>query len=152
MLPFLASIMLFASGSALRAARQGGETARVRWTEVSGALLKLDGTTPLTWNIYQPYRKGKNKPTSEVLVLLGHRYLFLDLKAARVYAVFRSDLQAQGPDFESGDLAQASRLVPSSDWSSRDVGPAEIIQLTLGDYGRVLTVQLPHPPDLRPFY
>jgi hypothetical protein len=32
------------------------------------------------------------------------------------------------------------------------VGPAEIFQLTLGDYGRVLQLSLPHPPDLRPFY
>jgi len=124
----------------------------VRWTEVSGALLKLDGNTPLTWNVYQPNPKGKKKPTNEIVVLLGRRYLLLDLKAERVYTVFPADLQAQGSDFEIGDLAQASRLVPSSDWSSHDVGPAEIIQLTLGDYGRVLTVQLPHPPDLRPFY
>jgi len=124
----------------------------VRWTEVSGALLKLDGKTPLTWNVYQPFQKGKTKPTGKIVVLLGRRYLLLDLKAQRVYAVLPGDLQAQGSDFESGDLAQASRLVPSSDWSSRDVGPAEIIQVTLGDYGRVLTVQLPHPPDLRPFY
>jgi hypothetical protein len=61
-------------------------------------------------------------------------------------------LQAQGKDFESGDLAQPSQLIPSSDWSVRDVGPAELILLTLGDYGRVLQITLPHPPDLRPFY
>jgi hypothetical protein len=33
-----------------------------------------------------------------------------------------------------------------------DVGPAESIKLTLGDYGRVLEVQLPHMPDMRAFY
>jgi hypothetical protein len=32
------------------------------------------------------------------------------------------------------------------------VGPAELVRLTLGDYGRVLEVSLPHLPDLRPFY
>jgi len=44
------------------------------------------------------------------------------------------------------------RLLATSDWSVRDVGPAELIKLTLGDYGRLLEVELPHPPDLRAFY
>lgn len=130
----------------------GGDAGRVRWTQVSGALVKLDGKTPLNWNVYQAFDKGKKKQSNLVLVLLGRRYLLLDLKSTRVYAVLPSDLQAQGQDFETGDLMRESRVIPSSEWSSRDVGPAELVQLTLGDYGRVLTVQLPHPPDLRPFY
>jgi hypothetical protein len=32
------------------------------------------------------------------------------------------------------------------------VGPAELIKLTLGDYGRILEVELPHPRDLRYLY
>jgi hypothetical protein len=72
--------------------------------------------------------------------------------AKRVYEVLPSDLKAQGKGFESDDLAQPSRLIPTSEWSDRDVGPAELIRLTLGDYGRILQVSLPHPPDLRPFY
>jgi len=43
-------------------------------------------------------------------------------------------------------------VIPSSDWTQRDVGPAELYRLTLGDYGRVLEVSLPHMPDLRGFY
>ena len=148
----IASVMICLCAVTARVARAGGDAGRVHWTEVTGALVKLDGRTPLFWNVYQPYQKGRKKESRLILVLLGRRYLLLDLRATRVYAVLLSDLQAQGKDFESGDLAQASRLIPSSDWSTRDVGPAELIQLTLGDYGRVLTVQLPHPPDLRPFY
>lgn len=148
----MASIALGVSLATARATRAGGDAGLVHWTPVAGALVKLDGKTPLTWNVYQPYAKSKKKESNIVLVLLGRRYLLLDFKATRVYAVPLADLHAQGQDFESGDLAQASRLLPSSDWTARDVGPAELIQLTLGDYGRVLTVQLPHPPDLRPFY
>ncbi len=151
----LAPIVTFALCICLsmaRPARAGGDAPRVHWTPVTGALVKLDGKTPLTWNVYQPYAKSKKKESSVVLVLLGRRYLLLDFKATRVYAVPLADLHAQGQDFESGDLAQPARLLPSSDWTARDVGPAELIQLTLGDYGRVLTVQLPHAPDLRPFY
>jgi len=119
---------------------------------MEGAQLKLDGKTPLAWNVYEPERKDKRKDPPRVLVLLGRRYLLIDVKEHLVYSVMPSDLQAQGTDFESGELAQESRLIPSSDWSTRDVGPMELVELTLGDYGRALQVQLPHMPDMRPFY
>jgi hypothetical protein len=119
------------------------------------AQLRIDGKAPLAWNVYAPGKKDKKAKTKDpnfVLVLLGHRYLMLDIRVRRVYLVLPSDLHALGKDFHSGDLAQESRLIPSADWTMRDVGPAERIRLTLGDYGRVLEVSLPHMPDLRPFY
>jgi hypothetical protein len=149
---WIASMALSVGLASARPARAGGDAPRVHWTPVTGVLVKLDGKTPLAWNVYQTYAKSKKKESSVVLVLLGRRYLLLDFKATRVYAVPLAELHPQGSDLESGDLAQPSRLLPSSDWTARDVGPAELIQLTLGDYGRVLTVQLPHPPDLRHFY
>jgi|SRR5580658_2972540 hypothetical protein len=132
--------------SPLNAAAQGGDTEKIRWKSVPVAQLKLDGKTPLAFNIYQP---DKKKESNLVLILLGHRYLLLDTKAKLVYSVLLTDLHATGEDWESGDLAQASRVVPSSEWVVRDVGPAESIKLTLGDYGRAIEIQLPHMPDLR---
>src|SRR5271167_4107416 len=132
------------------------DSARVHWKYLEMAQLKLDDKAPLKWNVYQPdkkdNKKDKKKDSDLVLVLLGHRYLMLDTKARLVYLVPLSELQAQGADFESGDLAQPSRVIPSTDWTERDVGPAELFRLTLGDYGSVLEVSLPHMPDLRPFY
>lgn len=131
------------------------DATRVHWKPLDMAQLRLDDKAPLKWNVYQPDKKDKKdkkKDSDLVLVLLGHRYLMLDTKARLVYAVPVSDLQAQGTDFESGDLAQPSREIPSTDWTARDVGPAELYRFTLGDYGRVLEVSLPHMPDLRPFY
>jgi len=133
-----------------------GESALVYWQQVTDAQVRLDGKAPLTWNVYAPGKKDKkaktNKDPNAVLVLLGHRYLMLDIPARLVYAVLPSDLHAQGKDYQSGDLAQPSRLVPSADWTIRDVGPAELVHFTLGDYGRALEVSLPHLPDMRPFY
>lgn len=126
-----------------------GDTGRIHWKMLPDAQLKLDGKPPLTWNVFQPEKK---KNSSLILVLLGRRYLFIDFKAKLVYAVLPSDLQTQGKDFESDDLAKPERLIPSTEWSVRDVGPAEQIRLTLGDYGCVLEVSLAHMPDLRPFY
>jgi hypothetical protein len=85
-------------------------------------------------------------------VLLGRRYIALDLKAKTAYSVVPSDLQAKGADLESGDLFVQSRVLPTDAWSLRDVGPAELIKLKLSDYGTTLQIELPHPPDLRAFY
>lgn len=128
------------------ASARGNDTGQIHWKPVDEAQVKLDGKTPLAWNVYQP---DKKKDSNLVLILLGHRYLAFDTKAKQVYAVFPNDLQAQGKDFETDNLMQPSRVIPSSDWEMRDIGPAESIKLRLGDYGRTLDVQLPHIPDLR---
>jgi hypothetical protein len=131
-------------------ARAGvGDNERFLWKSVGRAQLKLADKTPLTWNVYQTEKK---KQANLVLVQLGRRYLALDIKGKVAYYVFPSDLQAKGLDFESGDLFVQSRVMPTTAWTVRDVGPAEMIKLTLGDYGRALDVELPHMPDLRAFY
>jgi hypothetical protein len=119
------------------------------WKSVSQAQCKVDDKTPLNWNVYQTEKK---KEANLVLILIGHRYLALDIKAKLVYDVFPSDLQAKGKDFESGNLFVQSRVLQTDNWSLRDVGPAELIKLTLADYGRELYVELPHMPDMRAFY
>jgi hypothetical protein len=126
-----------------------GDNGRYLWKSVGRAQLKLEDRTPLLWNVYQTEKK---KETNLVLIQLGRRYLALDIRGKVAYYVFPSDLQAKGSDFESGNLFVQSRMMPTTAWSVRDVGPAEMIKLTLGDYGRALDVQLPHMPDLRAFY
>ena len=118
-----------------------GEPNRIHWKQVTAGQVKLDGKAPLTWNIYQPDKKKLNYL---VLILLGHRYLALDVRAQTVYVVTPKDLQAQRSDFESDSLAKADRIVPSTDWTDKDLGPEEKIQLTLCDYGRLLEVDIPH--------
>jgi hypothetical protein len=126
-----------------------GDTNRIHWKPVMAGQVKLDGKIPLKSGAYLPVNREKKHDFKIVLILLGHRYMALDTKARVAYSVLPAELAAQGEDFESDDLAKADRVIPSSDWTVRDVGPAELIQLTLQDYGRVLEVELPHPPDLR---
>lgn len=135
-----------------RAANAGDEGGRIHWVQVDEGQVKLDGKPPIGSGLYLPDKKSKTKGSELVLVLLGRRYLMVDVKSRLVYAVPLSDLHTQGSDIEGGDLAQESNLIPSSAWNVRDVGPAELVQLTLGDYGRVLEIQLPHPRDLRGLY
>jgi len=122
---------------------------RVHWKPVNLAQIKLDEKTPLAFNVYRPEKK---KDSHFVLILLGRRYIELDIKAKIAYSVPFADVHKTGGDLESDNFAVSSRVLPTSDWSVRDVGPAELIKLTLGDYGRNLAVELPHPPDLRAFY
>ncbi len=125
------------------------DSQRIRWKPVAVAQVKLDDKTPLAFNVYRPEKK---KDSRFVLVLLGRRYIQLDIKARVAYTVLPTGLQKNGNDLESDNFAVPSRLLQTSDWSVRDVGPAEQIKLTLGDYGRLLQVDLPHPPDMRAFY
>jgi len=153
----LVSIALPANPAVAQGTSNPDDAERMHWAQLVGAQVKLDNKTPVHWNVYQPAKNDKKdkkdkKDSNLVLVLLGRRYLMLDVKARAVYLVMPSDLHAQGSDFDSGDLADKSKLIPSTDWNDRDVGPAELVNLTLGDYGATLEISLPHMPDLRPFY
>ena len=139
----LAILLLIATSSA------SAQGERVHWKPVNLAQIKLDEKTPLAFNVYRP---DKKKDSHFVLILLGRRYIELDVKAKLAYSVPFADVRKTGSDLESDNFAVPSRVLATSDWSVRDVGPAELIKLTLGDYGRSLAVELPHPPDLRAFY
>ena len=127
----------------------GGGTGRYLWKSIPAAQIKIDDKTPLAWNIFQT---GQKKEANLVLVLLGRRYIALDIKARIAYAVLPADVQPRGADLESGDLFVQARVLPTENWLLRDVGMAELIKLKLGDYGTTLQIQLPHPPDLRGLY
>jgi hypothetical protein len=144
-----AGLALFVAASA--PVRAGGSD-KIQWEAVDGAQVKIDEKIPLTWNAYQVSKKDKKKYGDLVLVLLGHRYILLDTKTKLAYEVEQSDLKKDGDNFESGDLRETSRQIPSIDWNMRDVGPEELIQVKLEDYGRQISVSIPHPPDLRAFY
>jgi hypothetical protein len=124
------------------------DAANIHWQQVTEAQVKVDDKIPLTWNIYQPDKKNK-KDSNFVLILLGHRYVLVDTKAKLVYEVPLSQLHTQGKEIDTEGLPGAARPIPVSNWSFRDVGPAELIQVTLGDYGRTITVALPHQLDIR---
>ena len=87
--------------------------------------------------------------TSFCLLYTSHRYLALDLKSRLVYEIDPKLLTPHGADFESDEPEAIGRLIPTLEWNDRDVGPAERIQIRLGDYGKMLEVELPHPIDLR---
>jgi hypothetical protein len=145
----LALLLAFAACAAAGNRAAASDPDRYLWKSVPTAQCKLDDKIPLAWNVYQTENK---KQAHLVLILLGRRFLAMDLHTKTVYTVQPSDLTAQGKNWESGDLFVPSRILPTENWSLRDVGPAELIKLTLKDYNRLLQIELPHPADLRGFY
>jgi hypothetical protein len=143
---------IFMASGLVRAQSSPGSGQQIHWTQLGDAQLKLDSKPPLAWAVYQPDKKTKKKGTDLVLVLVGHRYMMIDIKDKAAYQVLPADIHAQGNDFQSDDLAKKENLIPTTEWTVRDVGPAELIRFTLGDYGRVLDVSISHPPDLTSFY
>src|SRR3984957_5600813 len=118
----------------------GGGTGRYLWKSIPAAQIKIDDKTPLAWNIFQT---GQKKEANLVLVLLGRRYIALDIKARVAYTVLPADVQPKGGDLESGDLFVHAKILPTDSWSLRDVGMAELIKFKLNDYGTTLQIQLP---------
>src|SRR5271156_4524036 len=104
---------------ALSARVSSGGSGTYLWKSVSRAQVKIDDKTPLAWNIFQT---GQKKEANLVLVLLGRRYIALDIKARVAYTVLPADVQPKGGDLESGDLFVHAKVLPTDSWPLRDVG------------------------------
>jgi hypothetical protein len=122
---------------------------KITWKQDQTAQLNIEGHVPITWNVYT-----NDKRKTQVIILLGHRYLALDLKTEAVYELDLKDItkskdKDQRDQIETDEPATIGKPVPSSDWSQRDVGPAEHIVLTLDDYSRKIDLELPHPLNIR---
>jgi hypothetical protein len=137
--PLLLAALLIGPG-----ARPAGT---ILWKPATGAILKLNGRPVRKWNLYQAEKKGQF-----LLLQLGWRYLALDVKQEEVYEIPANSLKPKADGFTGQEPGSGMREIPSSDWTTRDIGPAELVRVKLGDYGQTVEIQVPHPPDLRAFY
>ncbi len=137
---FLLGLLVFSSSTFTAGARDADT---ITWKPLEDAQLKLEGRPLKKWNVYAAEKK-KNL----VLILLGRRYLVIDLKARAVYELAPNP-QQKGQELQTDDPTASGKPLATSEWLVRDVGPAELVRVRLGDYGRTIEVQLPHRPDLR---
>jgi hypothetical protein len=126
-------------------AAQAKET--IVWKPLEEAILRIDDRAPKTWNVYRADKKGYL-----VLVQLGRRFLMLDSRAREIYELDPDKLQRKGKNLSWDEADRPAHPLPTADWMIRDVGPVQRIHVRLAAEGRVLEVQLPHPPDLRSLY
>jgi hypothetical protein len=161
------AILVLALASSAMAAPE-----KLAFKSVKMAVLKMDGRPAKIWNVFvAPDQQHR------VLLQLGSRYLMLNTNEREVLEVPADSLRVQGRDIvwmrsappatekEKKPEADAAatkpaatgevkeeKLVASTDWSIREVGPARMIRLRLTAEGRQIEVQLPIQPDLRILY
>ncbi len=127
---------------ALAAQPVGAE--RITWKPITDSLLRIDDRAPKQWSLY---RTGK-KP-DPLLLQLGARALVLYIHSQTVYEIPSSQLERKGDDLVWLDAGKPGTLVASSDWTTRDIGSAWRIRLTLVAEGRAVDIQIPQILDLR---
>jgi hypothetical protein len=66
-----------------------------------------------------------------------------------IYEIKPEQLQHKGDDLFWRDTDKPEKAVPTSDWSTKDVGSASRILVKLSAEGRLINIQIPQVPDLR---
>lgn len=120
---------------------------RISWKPLIDAILKTNGGAPKQWSIYSADKK--NDP---LLLQLGARYLVIYVRHKRVYEISPAKLVHNGDNLLWRESDRPRKPLPSSEWSTRDVGSAYRIRLELTKEKRHIDIQIPHPLDLRGLY
>ena len=117
---------------------------KVIWKPVPDAILQVDSRAPKVWNVFQAGKKF-----DPLLLQLGSRYLVIYVRSMEIYEIKPEQLQHKGDDLLWRDTDKPDKPIPTSDWSTKDVGSASRILVKLSGEGRVVDIQIPQVPDFR---
>jgi hypothetical protein len=117
---------------------------KIVWKPIPDAILQVDSRAPKVWNVFQAGKKF-----DPLLLQLGSRYLVIYVHNMEVYEIKPEQFDHKGEDLLWRETDKPAKPVPTSDWSTKDVGSASRILLTLAGEGRVINIQIPQVPDLR---
>ena len=104
----------------------------------------VDSRAPKEWNVFQPGKK-----LDPLLVQIGSRYLVVYVRNMEVYELKPELLEHKGEDLLWRESDKPEKPLPTSDWSTKDIGSASRVLVKLVDEGRVVDIQIPQVPDLR---
>lgn len=119
----------------------------ILWKPMYQVILTLGGSPPKTWSVYRA-----EKQNALVLVKLWRRYLLLDLREQTVYDLDPQKMKMVGEALEWSEADKPATPIVISDWSTRDIGPAERIRFRFGSSGDVLELEIPQMPGMRPLH
>lgn len=120
---------------------------KITWKPLVNAILRIDDSAPKLWNLYHTGRK-----IDPLLLQLGNRFLVVYIRNEAVYELSPAVLERKGSEWLWRETDKPDKPLPTSNWSTRDVGSAWRVQLNLADEGRHLDIEIPHMPDLRGLY
>ena len=114
------------------------------WKPIEDAILQVDSRAPKEWNVYQPGKKF-----DPLLLEIGSRYLVIYVRSEQIFEIKPEQLQHKGDDLVWRETDKPAKPLPTSDWSTKDVGSASRILVKLSAEGRTINIQIPQMPDLR---
>jgi hypothetical protein len=117
---------------------------KIAWKPIPDAILQVDARAIKVWNLYQPGKK-----IDPLLLQLGSRSLVIYVRSQQVYEIKQETLEHKGENLMWHDSDRPANPLATSDWSTKDIGSALRIRLTLTDEGRVIDIQIPQILDLR---
>jgi hypothetical protein len=129
---------------ALASLSHGADKEKIIWKSIPDAILQVDSRAPKIWNVFQPGKKS-----DPLLLQLGSRYLVIYIRAREIYELKPEQLQHKGEDLLWRETDKPDKPLPTSDWSTKDVGSAVRILVKLAGEGREINIEIPQVPDLR---
>jgi hypothetical protein len=117
------------------------------WKPIPQVVLHVDDQAPKLWNIY---RSGKK--ADPLLVQLGARMLIIYIRDQKVYEIKPEQLEHKGQDLLWRDTDRPERPLPTSDWTTRDIGSAWRVRVKLAAESHTIDIEIPQLPDLRGLY
>jgi hypothetical protein len=120
---------------------------KITWKPMSDAILEIDSRPVKLWNLFHAGKKY-----DPLLLQLGARSLVIYIRNQKVYEIKPDSLEHKGEDLVWRDSDKPEKPLPTSDWSTRDIGSAIRVRLQLSEEGRRIEIQIPQMPDLRGLY
>jgi hypothetical protein len=117
------------------------------WKTVEGALVRIDDRAPKQWGLYHTGKKY-----DPLLLQLGVRVLVIYVHNQAVYELPPAKVEHKGEDLIWRESDKPEKPLATTDWTLRDVGSAQRIQMKLSEEGRLIDIQVPQMPDLRGLY
>jgi hypothetical protein len=117
---------------------------KVVWKPIPDAILQIDARAPKLWNLFQAGKKF-----DPLMLQLGARYLVIYVRNKEVYEIKPEQLEHKGENLLWRESDKPQKPIPTSDWSTKDIGSAWRVMVKLADEGRVVDIQIPQVPDLR---
>ncbi|HET9400408.1 MAG TPA: hypothetical protein VFO34_05615 [Candidatus Acidoferrales bacterium] len=108
------------------------------WKAFDNAILRIDDQPPKEWNVY---REGKK--TENVLLQVGQRYFFIQLRAQKVFELNAATIKQNRDDLIVPNERPDAKELAISDWNVKDVGPVLRVTYKLTMEGRVVLLELP---------
>jgi hypothetical protein len=120
---------------------------KIIWKPIPQVVLRIDDQAPKIWNVYRTGKKA-----DPLLLQIGARLLVIYIHNQEVYEIKPEQVDHKGVNLLWSEADKPQKPLPTSDWSTRDVGSAWRIRVKLAAEGRTVDLQIPQLPDLRGLY